>query len=109
MLEVSKIINPKNPEGYNCSFKNSKFSKFNKKQLKEFVRENFLQTSYSEQIPKSEHIKYVNSAEKKLLIICCVQIELTRTLFYINHYEISPYLIMQSKLTYERLENFLNS
>ncbi|MHB0756865.1 hypothetical protein [Polaribacter sp. M15] len=78
MSKIEDVINLDKPEGINTSFKNSKFSKFLKSDLKDFVKENFLQCHFSVILNKAEYISFINNSDKKLLCAICASIEMTR-------------------------------
>jgi hypothetical protein len=82
MNKIIQVLNLKNPEGVKGCFVNSKFQKFEIDELKEFVIKNFLQTRYSQIFTEKENQKLLNNSEKEHLIICCIQIELTRSLLF---------------------------
>tara|TARA_R110001606_G_scaffold316982_1_gene463762 strand:+ start:355 stop:621 length:267 start_codon:yes stop_codon:yes gene_type:complete len=84
MNKIIQVLNLKNPEGFQGTFKGSKFNKFKKYDLKEFVKKNYLQTRSSVILKKEEQIQQMKKPSKKLLICLCVQIEFTRSILFRN-------------------------
>jgi hypothetical protein len=78
MCKITKVFDLINPEGVAGYSGDSKFSRFKKSDLHNFVRKNFNQTTYSQSFTKKDSIEFLYKPSKTQLIVCCIQIEITR-------------------------------
>jgi len=75
---IEKKLNIENPESLHESIEKSKFFKFKKTELRDFVIENYKQTPFSQEMEEFSYVDSVNHWDKNCLVVLCIQIENTR-------------------------------
>ncbi|WP_233862592.1 hypothetical protein [Tenacibaculum piscium] len=83
---VEKELNIKSPELLTGSIKNSKFNKFTDSTLREFIKENFKLTISSQIQCQKEFNESIDSWEKNILILLCIEIENSKSFLEIMHH-----------------------